>query len=92
MRKWLIIIIVIVVLIATFMLRMGANQRKGQREEVSNVIPVEVVPAIKGNVQSTCEILGTIMADKTAQVLPRLHYDEATMKFFLNKVLESFSV
>jgi len=24
-------------------------------------------------------------ADKTAQVLPRLHYDEATMKFFLNK-------
>jgi membrane fusion protein (multidrug efflux system) len=70
MRKWLIIIIVIVVLIAAFMLRMGANQRRGQREEVTTVIPVEVVPATKGKVLSTCEVLGTIMADKTAQVFP----------------------
>lgn len=70
MRKWLIIIIVIVVLIAAFMLRMGANQRKGQREEVTSVIPVEVTPATKGEVVSTCEVLGTIMADKTAQVFP----------------------
>ncbi len=70
MRKWLIIIIVIVVLIAAFMLRMGANQRKGQREEATSVIPVEVTPATKGKVVSTCEVLGTIMADKTAQVFP----------------------
>lgn len=70
MRKWLIIIIVIVVLIAAFMLRMGANQRRGQSEEVTTVIPVEVVPATKGKVLSTCEVLGTIMADKTAQVFP----------------------
>lgn len=70
MRKWLIIIIVIVVLIAAFMLRMGANQRKGQREEASNIIPVEVISAAKGKVQSTCEVLGTITADKTAQVFP----------------------
>ena len=70
MRKWLIIIIVIVVLIAAVMLRMGANQREGQREEVTNVIPVEVIPVTKGNVISTCEVLGTIIADKAAQVFP----------------------
>lgn len=70
MRKWLIIIIVIVVLIVAFMLRMGANQRKEQREEVTNVIPVEVISVTKGDVISTCEVLGTIMADKTAQVFP----------------------
>ena len=70
MRKWLIIIIVIVVLIAAFVLRMGANQRKGQREEVTSVIPVEVIPVTRGKVVSTCEVLGTIMSDKTAQVFP----------------------
>lgn len=70
MRKWFIIIIVIVILIVAVVLRMGASQRKGQREEVSQVIPVEVVSVIKGDVLSTCEILGTIVADKTAQVFP----------------------
>lgn len=70
MRKWLIIIIVIVVLIAAIMLRMGASQRKGQREEVTQVIPVEIVTATRGDVVSTCEVLGTIVADKTAQVFP----------------------
>ena len=70
MRKWLIIIIVIVILIAAFVLRMGASQREGQREEVSQVIPVEVVSVTKGDVLSTCEVLGTIMADKTAEVFP----------------------
>ena len=70
MRKWLIIIIVVVVLIAAFVLRMGANQRRGQREEVTSAIPVEVMSVTKGKVVSTCEVLGTIMANKTAQVFP----------------------
>jgi membrane fusion protein (multidrug efflux system) len=70
MRKWLIAGIIIIVLIVAFALRIGASQRKEQREEVAQALPVEVTPVTKGTVMSTCELLGTIVADKTAQVFP----------------------
>ncbi|KPL15922.1 hypothetical protein AMJ74_00250 [candidate division WOR_3 bacterium SM1_77] len=70
MRKWLIIIIVVVVIIAAAIIRIGASRRGGRTEEFVQKIAVEVVPASRGNVTSTCEVLGTIMADKTAQVFP----------------------
>jgi membrane fusion protein (multidrug efflux system) len=70
MRKWLIIIIVVVVIIGAAILRIGASRRGGQTEEFVQKIAVEVAPASRGNVTSTCEVLGTIVADKTAQVFP----------------------
>ncbi|MGB7055039.1 MAG: efflux RND transporter periplasmic adaptor subunit [bacterium] len=70
MRKWLIAVIIIIVLIVAFVLRMNASQRKEQREEVTQALPVEVTMVTKGAVISTCEVLGTILADKTAQVFP----------------------
>jgi membrane fusion protein (multidrug efflux system) len=70
MRKWLIIIIVVVVIVAAAAIRIGASRRGGRTEEFVQKIAVEVVPASRGNVSSTCEVLGSIMADKTAQVFP----------------------
>ena len=70
MRKWLIAAIIIIVIIVAFILRMGASQREEQREEVAQALPVGVTMVTKGAVISTCEVLGTIVADKTAQVFP----------------------
>jgi len=70
MRKWLIIIIVVVVIVAAVFIRIGASRRGAQTEEFIQKIAVEVMPVTRGNVTSTCEVLGSIMADKTAQVFP----------------------
>ncbi len=70
MRKWLIIIIVVVVIVIAAAIRIGASRRGAQTEEFVQKIAVEVIPARRGNVSSTCEVLGTVMADKTAQVFP----------------------
>jgi multidrug efflux pump subunit AcrA (membrane-fusion protein) len=70
MRKWLIIIIVVVVILAAVFIRIGASRRGAQTEEFIQRIAVEVMPVTRGNVTSTCEVLGSIMADKTAQVFP----------------------
>jgi membrane fusion protein (multidrug efflux system) len=70
MRKWLIIIIVVVVLLIAIFLRIGASRRGRKTEEFTASISVEVMPAKRDNVKSTCEVLGTIMAVKTAQVFP----------------------
>ncbi len=70
MRKWIIIIIIIVVLIVAVMIRMGASRRGARVEAFEQKIAVEVMPVSQGAVTSTCEVLGTIMADKTAQVFP----------------------
>jgi multidrug efflux pump subunit AcrA (membrane-fusion protein) len=70
MRKWLIIITVVVIVIAAVMIRMGASRRGTQTETFEQKIAVEVMPVTRGTVRSTCEILGTVTADKTAQVFP----------------------
>ncbi len=70
MRKVWIIIIVVLVLAIAAALRITANQRKTTVEEISQVVPVEVVPVTRGEVKSTCEVLGTVEADKDAPVFP----------------------
>lgn len=70
MRKWITIIIVIIVLIVAVMIRMGASRRGARGETFEQKIAVEVMPVSRGAVRSTCEVLGTVMADKTAQVFP----------------------
>jgi membrane fusion protein (multidrug efflux system) len=69
MRKVLIILIVVVIIIAAVMIRIGAS-RKRAVEKVEQKIVVEVMPVIKGDVKRTCELIGSIVADKTAQVFP----------------------
>ena len=70
MRKVLIILIIVVVIIAAVMIRIGTSKKMAQIDEGEKIIPVEVVPASKGTVRSTSEVLGTIKANKTAQVFP----------------------
>ncbi len=70
MRKWLIIIVVVVVLLIAIFLRIGASRRAQKTEEFTASISVEVMSAKRDNVKSTCEVLGSIMAVKTAQVFP----------------------
>jgi membrane fusion protein (multidrug efflux system) len=70
MRKWLIIIIVVAVILVAAIVRIGASRRGAQTEEFVQKIAVEVMPVTRGNVNSTCEVLGSILADKTAQVFP----------------------
>ena len=69
MRKALIIIIIVVVLAIAVAIRIGASNRTEESEEV-NIVPVEVMSVANRNVRSTCELLGTIKATKTAQVFP----------------------
>ena len=70
MRRILIIAIIVIILIAAAVIRIGAGQRKTAVEEVSQAVPVEVIPVTRGEVMSTCEVLGTVVADKTASVFP----------------------
>lgn len=70
MRKVLIIFIIVVVIIAAVMIIIGTSKKDVRTEQGEKIIPVEVVPVSKGTVRSTCEVLGTIKANKTAQVFP----------------------
>lgn len=70
MRKWLIIIIVVVVLIAAVFVRISTSRRGRGTEAFVSRLTVEVTPVVRGDVMSTCEVLGTVTADKTAQVFP----------------------
>jgi multidrug efflux pump subunit AcrA (membrane-fusion protein) len=70
MRKWLIIIVIVVVLLIAIFLRIGASRRNQRSEEFTSSIAVEVMAAKRDNVKSTCEVLGNVMAVKTAQVFP----------------------
>lgn len=70
MRKWLIIVIIAIVLIAAVAIRIGTSRRGQKTEEFVPTIAVEVMPVTRGSVKSTSEVLGTIVADKTAQVFP----------------------
>ena len=70
MRKVLIIFIIVAVIIAAVMIKIGTSRKVEQIDEGEKIIPVEVVPASKGTVRSTRELLGTIKANKSAQVFP----------------------
>jgi len=70
MRKFLIILCVVVVLAVLVFARMAIVGNGKQVEEELNILPVEVMQAARGDVTSTCELLGTIHASKTAQVFP----------------------
>jgi len=70
MRKLLIAVVIIVVLAIAIVLRISTSQRGKRAEESVQRISVEVMLATRGNVKSTCEVLGTVTADKTAQVFP----------------------
>lgn len=70
MRKLLIVGIIIVVLAIAIVLRIATSRRNTRAEEFVQSIAVEVMPATRGSVESTCEVLGTVTADKTAQVFP----------------------
>ena len=68
MRKWIIIIIAVVVVVA-IALRLATSRRTSEKVEAVKVA-VEVMPTTKGHIQRTCELLGSVTADKTAQVFP----------------------
>lgn len=70
MRKLWIVIIVVAVLILAIAIRLGSSKRGTRTEETAQKTAVEVMEAARGSVQSTCEVLGTVTADKTAQVFP----------------------
>lgn len=70
MRKGLIIAIIVIVLIAAVVIRIATSQRRAEVVIEEQVVPVEVTPVTRGNVQSTCEVLGTVTANKSAQVFP----------------------
>jgi len=70
MRRFLIIAIIVIVIVVAAIIRISVGRRKAVVEEVTQVVPVEVVPVTRGNVKSTCEVLGTVVADKTAPVFP----------------------
>ncbi len=68
MKKWLIIILAIVVV--AIVVRIAIFGKKTAKEAVTMDIPVEAVFAGKGDVVMRSELIGTIAADKTAQVFP----------------------
>lgn len=70
MRKALIIIIIIVVLLVLVFLRMQCARRGRKAEVKERPLPVEVMDATIGDIASSCEVLGTIAARKTADAFP----------------------
>jgi len=70
MRKVFITLIIIAVLIIGFIIRIAVLKSGSQKSEEVAEIAVEVVRVKSGDVKSTYELLGTINADKTAQVFP----------------------
>ncbi len=70
MRKFIIISVIVIVLAVAVIIRVGVLRKPTEQEEAEKIVPVEIFPALTGNVQSTCEIIGTIKANKTAYVFP----------------------
>jgi|GEM_PF-350509 len=70
MRKFIIISVIVIVLAVAVIIRVGVSRKPTKQEEAEKIVPVEVFPVTLGNVQSTCEIIGTIKANKTAYVFP----------------------
>jgi len=70
MPKWLIILIIVIIFVIAVAARIVFSNRGKRGEEMEQVLAVEAMSAEKGDVISTCEVLGSITADKTAPVLP----------------------
>ncbi|MCK4233069.1 efflux RND transporter periplasmic adaptor subunit [candidate division WOR-3 bacterium] len=70
MRKVLVIVVVIIVLIILVFLRMQCSKRGRGNEVEKHHLPVEIIKAVRGDIVSSCEVLGTITAKKTAEVFP----------------------
>lgn len=70
MRKILIIIVIVVILIAAVLLKIGASRKDAGDDIGEQIVAVEVMPVTKGNVKKTSELIGNIIANKTAQVFP----------------------
>lgn len=70
MRKFVIIIIVVIVLLMLVFLRIQCTMRGRAGEVEKAPLPIEVMTVKKGDVINTCEVLGSVMARKTAQVFP----------------------
>ena len=68
MKKWLIIILAIVVV--AIVVRIAVFGKKSTKEAVTLDIAVEAMTVAKGDVVMRSELIGTIAADKTAQVFP----------------------
>jgi len=72
MRKSLILVSVVIVILVAVILRATLGRRAKKGGEAVLRPAVEVVKASKDTVRSTCEVIGIILADKTAQVFPEL--------------------
>ncbi len=70
MRKVLVIVVVIIVLIILVFLRMQCSKRGRKEETKEHPVPVEVMVVQKGNVSSSNDVLGTIVAKRTADAFP----------------------
>ena len=69
MRKFATIIIIVLILAGGIYLRLRTNQ-KNRKDTIGPVYAVEVTPVTRGDVVRTYELLGTVLAQKTAQVFP----------------------
>ncbi len=65
-----IVIIIIVILVIGAMLRIVLNRKTAKTAAEKIALPVEVTPALKADVVRSCELVGTITADKTVQIFP----------------------
>jgi membrane fusion protein (multidrug efflux system) len=70
MRKFIIISCIVIILAIIVIARVSFSRKSNKQEEIEKIVPVEIFPAMLGDVQSTCEIIGTIKANKTAYVFP----------------------
>ncbi len=65
-----IVIIIIVILVIGAALRIMLNRKPVKTAVERIALPVEVISATKTDVVRSCELVGTITADKTVQILP----------------------
>jgi multidrug efflux pump subunit AcrA (membrane-fusion protein) len=70
MRKFLIISLIVIVLGIAVTVRIMVSKKPAEQKETERIVPVEVIPVTHGNVKSTCELIGSIGANKTAHVFP----------------------
>ena len=71
MKKGTIILIVIIaVLVIGTAIRLSLNKKHKTAAEENLAIAVEAVRAMKGDVTRSSEMIGSVLADKTAQVFP----------------------
>lgn len=65
-----ILIAIIIILVIGVVLRLTLVRRQTRIALKKSAISVEVMPAVKDNINKMCTVVGTITADKTVQVFP----------------------